>query len=87
MKNVIMFHFLGCPYCRAAENWIREVVSEHPELGQVPIEKIDENRHPEIADRYDYWYVPTFYVDGKKLHEGSLTKPKLKEVLDAAMED
>ena len=86
MKKVLMFHFVGCPYCRAAENWLREVVTEHPELGSVPVEKIDENRHPEIADRYDYWYVPTFYIDGKKAHEGACSREIVEHVLREALD-
>jgi hypothetical protein len=27
-------------------------------------------KHPDIADQYDYYYVPTYYLDGIKFHEG-----------------
>jgi len=36
--------------------------------------------------KYDYHYVPTYYVDGKKLHEGAASLKKIKRVFDAAME-
>ena len=84
MKKVRLFHFVGCPYCRAAENWITEVVCEQPELGAVEIERIDEHQHPEIANQLDYWYVPTFYIDGQKVHEGAISKTIVKQILQRA---
>ncbi|MEG1896111.1 MAG: hypothetical protein RR162_07695 [Oscillospiraceae bacterium] len=47
---------------------------------------VEEKENADIADKYDYFYVPCFYVDGKKLHEGAVTKEKIKAVLDSAME-
>ncbi len=80
------FHQKYCPFCVAANKYLAELIAENPGYGGLEIEKIDENRERARADRYDYWYVPTFYVDGVKLHEGVLTKEKLRKVLDAAME-
>jgi len=60
--------------------------AENPEYLSLEIEKIDETVHPEIADKYDYYYVPTFYVGSEKLHEGAATIKKLKRVFDAALE-
>lgn len=85
MKKVTLFHFAGCPYCRAAENYIRELTAEYPELQAVEIERVDEIRHPEIANRFDYWYVPTFYVDGRKAHEGACSKRNVEDVLRSAL--
>ena len=85
MKKVVLFHFAGCPYCRAAQNYIDEITREQPELASVEIEKIDEKLHPEIAEKYDYWYVPTFYVDGVKVHEGACTKKIVEDVLRGAL--
>lgn len=85
MKKVLMFRFEGCPYCRAAEDWIQEVTRECPELSAVEIERVDEKKHPDIADQYDYWYVPTFYMDGKKVHEGACSKAIVERVLRGAL--
>ena len=87
MKKVQLFHMPGCPYCRAAENWIRDVQAEHPELRAVEIERIDEIRNRALADRYDYWYVPTFYVDGHKEHEGACSREIVERVLRLALTD
>ena len=34
-------------------------MKEHPEYGQTAVEWIDENRHPERKEGYDYYYVPS----------------------------
>ena len=50
------------------------------------IDTVEESEQPEIADRYDYYYVPTFYVDGKKVHEGGIFKEEMEAVLRKALE-
>ena len=51
----------------------------------IPMQVVFEEREPALAGQYDYYYVPTFYVDGVKRHEGALTREKLKAVLDEAL--
>ena len=85
MKKVILFHFASCPYCRATEGWINELTQEYPELAAVDIERVDEKLHPEIAEKYPYWYVPTFFVNGEKVHEGACSKAIVERVLRSAL--
>ena len=85
MKKVLMFHFLGCPFCRAAENYLQELTQRYPELAAIPIERIDERVHPDISNQYDYWFVPTFYVDGVKAHEGVCSRDTVEKVLRSAL--
>ena len=87
MKKITMFTIASCPYCRNALYLMDELFDQDPRYKSLEIEKIDELRHPEISRKYDYYYVPTFYVDGKKLHEGVPNKEKIKRVFDAALED
>ncbi|MDY5931549.1 MAG: glutaredoxin domain-containing protein [Candidatus Ornithospirochaeta sp.] len=85
MKKITMFHFAGCPYCRKAERFISELEKENPLYKEIEIERIDEKLNPEIAEEYDYWYVPTFYIAGKKESEGDITKDGMRKVLDKAL--
>ncbi len=85
MQKLTLFYFEACPYCRQALAWLEELKKEKTEYGNIEIEMIDERKHPEIADQYDYWYVPTFYMNGNKVHEGAMTKEKLNQVLDGAL--
>ena len=83
-KKITMFTMASCPFCRMAHRWLDAVLAEHPEYNDIELEIIDEVRHPDIANRYDYWYVPTFYVGDDKVHEGAATKKKIKKVFEKA---
>lgn len=74
MKPVTMFFFAACPYCQKAFDWMDEVLDEHPEYREVELTTIDEKLEPDVANQYDYWYVPTFYVGDRKVHEGAASK-------------
>ena len=81
-----MFTMASCPYCRAAHRWMDEILQDNPHYRDIPIEIIDELQNPEIANRYDYYFVPTYYVDGVKVHEGAATKEIVQGVYQKAAE-
>ena len=87
MQKITLFILPNCPYCRSALREMEAVYAEHPEYRQVPIERVDESREPERADRYDYYYVPTFYVGDRKAHEGAIDRSGVERVLQQAYED
>ena len=64
-----------------AFRFIDELKQEHPEFKDIVLETVDELKEPELADQFDYYYVPTFYVDGKKVHEGGIYKPEVEKLL------
>ena len=43
--------------------------SRNDNYAAVAIEWGEENEHPEISAKYDYYYVPAFFVDGVKVYE------------------
>ncbi|NTV90938.1 MAG: glutaredoxin [Clostridiales bacterium] len=83
-KPVMMFVLSSCPYCRQALNWMNELKAENEEYAGVDIEIIDERLKSDIARKYDYFLVPTYYVDGSKVHEGIATKEIVRGVLEKA---
>jgi glutaredoxin len=85
MKEVKMFMFDGCPHCRRAKEMMAEIFARHPEYAKVPLTIIDENKNPEIADKHDYYYVPTFYVGDEKMMEGVPTKEAIEKVFAKAL--
>ncbi|HNQ66212.1 MAG TPA: thioredoxin family protein [Smithella sp.] len=85
MKEVKMFILEGCPHCRKAREMMTEIFSRHPEYAKVPFTVIDESINPEIADQYDYYYVPTFYTGGVKMMEGVPTKDAIEKAFSAAL--
>lgn len=67
MKKITLIKMEGCPYCAAAYRAIDELKKGYP---SVELEVIDENTQPKLAERFtDYYYVPSMYVDGKKIYE------------------
>ena len=85
MKHVKMMYLKNCPYCRQAFAMVEELKKTHPEYQNIVIETIEENDEEEKTKGYDYWYVPTYFVNDEKLHEGVPTKERIEAVLKAAI--
>ena len=86
MKKVLMMIQESCPYCRQALRMMDELKAERPELQAVEVKIVDENREKAFADSLDYWYVPTYFVDGVKVHEGVPTVDKVRKVYERALD-
>ena len=80
-----MFITEWCPYCKQAHYIMEDLKNSNPKYADIEVEIIDEERKPEIAKKYDYYYVPTYYVDGVKIHEGVPTKDSIRKVFDEAL--
>ena len=91
MKKLTLFHLQNCPYCHNARRAIDELVKENPEYGAIAIDWIEERQQPELAERYDYYYVPTIYDGERKLYEASPSesyedcKRNVKAAFDAVL--
>lgn len=86
MRKITLFYLKNCPFCKRALQYIAQKREEHPELRAVEIEMIEESEQPEVADAFDYYYVPTFYVGGEKVHEGGIYADEVEAVLRRALE-
>ena len=87
MVELTYFYLKQCPYCRQADSFINELIKENPEFSNVKINKIEESENPVLANKYDYYYVPTYYVDEEKVDEGEATKDDIRRVFEAAEEE
>lgn len=85
MKPILMFKLKGCPHCRQAEQYMAELMQEHQEYQTIPLRIVDENEEKALANRYDYYYVPTYYVGEEKMAEGILSKADIKAIFEAAL--
>ena len=88
MDKLTIFYLEGCPYCRNAMRAVSELLKEFPDFGEDRIEWIEERRHADEADRYDYYRVPSVFYRGKKLYECSPAHDyaAIKQHLRSAME-
>ena len=91
MKKVTAFYIEGCPYCKQAREALKELYGEIAEYSAVKIEWVDENLHPEISAKYDYYHVPSMFVDGVKMYEAhrgekyEQCRENVKRVLEEAL--
>ena len=77
-----LFYLKNCPYCRQALAWIQELYQQDAKYQRIPLEMIEESEQSELADTYDYYYVPCFFEGQKKLHEGAITKETIQKIFD-----
>ena len=85
MKKIKMFVIGYCPHCKAAISWMEELFEQDAEYKSLEVEIIDEELHADRANRYDYYYVPTYYIDEVKVHEGVASLELVKSVFDSAL--
>lgn len=86
MKKITMFYLERCPHCKNAERMINDLIEKNPKYKNIEIEKIEERKNAKIASTYDYYYVPTFYINGEKIHEGIPSLEKIENVFKRALE-
>jgi glutaredoxin len=82
MKKLKVFILKNCPYCVRAISYIDELVRENSAYTGIEVEYIDEKKDAAIADKYDYFYVPSFYIEEKKVFEGAIDKDGVRKILD-----
>ncbi|MCH5281162.1 MAG: thioredoxin family protein [Lachnospiraceae bacterium] len=93
MKEITLFYLEDCPYCHNARRALKELIEENPGYGEVNVDWIEENHHPELLGKYDYYYVPSIFVDHKKLYEAHPSesyescKANVKAALDAVLNE
>ncbi len=85
MPKLTLFILETCPYCIRARQYLSELQNEDPHYQAIQIETIDERKERALANSYDYYLVPTFYLGQTKLFEGIMTKQDVKKVLDLAL--
>ena len=86
MKSLKLFILDTCPYCRATLTMMDELLvgSDYKEIN---VEIIEERREKQLADSYDYYYVPSIFYKEEKIHEGVLNKEELRKILDFVVAD
>lgn len=85
MKEITMMILNDCPHCKRAAKMIEVLKEKHPEYRDIVINAYDENEHPEISEKFDYYYVPSMFADGRKLLEGVPSFESIEAALQAAL--
>ncbi|MEW9122433.1 MAG: glutaredoxin [Thermotaleaceae bacterium] len=85
MKPVLLFILESCPFCKEALTWMDELKQENPKYADVAFTIVDEKKEPDLANAYDYYFVPTYYIEDVKVHEGIASKDMIREVFEKAL--
>lgn len=85
MKKLTYFYLPSCPHCRLANRCLEELCAEDSRYAGVEIQRVDESAEKALAAKYDYWFVPCFFMGEEKLHEGHAEKADVKAVLERAL--
>ena len=87
MKELKIFYQERCPFCKKAFRYIEELKEENERYRNIVPKCIEETLEEEYANSFDYYYVPTFYLDNVKIHEGGITKEEVKEILNLVIKE
>lgn len=85
MKEITLFYLETCPHCVKARKYMQELCEENPSFAKIPVKMIEETKEKELADSYDYYYVPCFYIGKEKIAEGTISREGVKEVFNKAL--
>ena len=92
MKKITYFYLENCPYCQNAKKAMDELKEENPDYSSIEMDWIEEERQPDLAKVYNYYYVPTMFIGANKLYEAKPgqtydeIKTEVRKVFDAALE-
>ena len=85
MHELTLFTLKHCPHCLLAKKFLAELRAEDPRYAAIPIREIDEREEKKLADSYDYFLVPSFFLGREKLYEGHAEREDVRRVLDAVL--
>lgn len=86
MKELKMFYLESCPFCNRARTYMDELRRENPAYAKLPITMVEERQQRKLAEKYDYYYVPTYYVGKEKVAEGAIGKEGVRAVFEKALQ-
>lgn len=69
METLTLFYLRFCPYCRNAKRALAQLAEEEKRYADLAIRWVDEAEDRALADRYDYYYVPSLFAGERKLYE------------------
>jgi glutaredoxin len=85
MQELTLFYLETCPFCQRVRGYMRELCDENPDYAKIPVKLVEERQESELADRYDYYYVPCFYLGREKIAEGAIEKEGVRRLFNLCL--
>ena len=85
MKPIKLFYLRNCPFCKKAFAYM-ENLKQQEVYKPIEVELIEESEQADLAAQYDYYYVPTFYINEEKVHEGGIFENEVEAIFKKALE-
>ncbi len=86
MKEILLFIAKDCPYCARALRYQKELLERNARFRGLDVQIVDKAAQASLAGMYDHYYVPAYYVGGRKVHEGAIDRRAVKRILDMALQ-
>lgn len=80
MKQNYLFYLPNCPHCKQALSLL-DIWKKEGLLDGLEVQLVNESQEAELANQFDYYYVPCLFSNGEKLYEGRVNEEKWKEAL------
>ncbi|KAF0197209.1 MAG: glutaredoxin-like protein [Bacillota bacterium] len=61
---------------------MEELKGENENYAAIEVALINEKLQPELAAQYDYYLVPTYFINANKVHEGAASKETVRNVFE-----
>lgn len=87
MKKLEIFYRQDCPHCQKAFKFIEALKEENDLYRTIEPQLVEETLEVDYAAMFDYFLVPTFYIDEVKVHEGVVSKEEVRKILEATLEE
>ena len=87
MRKLQIFYHEDCPHCQKAFKFIEALKEENDLYRTIEPQLVEETLEVDYAAMFDYFLVPTFYIDNCKVHEGVVSKEDVRKILEATLEE
>ena len=87
MRKLQIFYQKNCPHCQKAFKLIDALKEENDLYRTIEPQLVEETLEVDYAAMFDYFLVPTFYIDNCKVHEGVVSKEDVRKILEATLEE
>lgn len=87
MRKLQIFYQKNCPHRQKAFKFIDALKEENGLYRTIEPQLVEETLEVDYAALFDYFLVPTFYIDDRKVHEGVVSKEDVRKILEATLEE